>query len=95
LQDQTLKTFNKELPQFVGIVMRHSLDHSFGLQRTASDRDALEGKLEVEAAAAAAHGVSRIPVEKQHDKACDDNSDPSLEMKKARRIIGFARFMAK
>jgi hypothetical protein len=100
LQDQTLRIFNTELLEFAGIVMRLSLDHSFALldsdwQRTASDRDALECKLEVEAAAAAAHGVSRIPVEKQHDNACDDNSDPTSETNKARGIMGFARFMAK
>jgi hypothetical protein len=100
LQDPTLRIFNTELLEFAGIVMRLSLDHSFALldsdwQRTASDRDALENKLEAEAATAAAHGVSRIPVEKQHDKACDDNSDPTSEMNKARGIMGFARFMAK
>jgi hypothetical protein len=95
LQDPTLRTFNSELLEFSGILMRLSLEHAMSLvevdwKASAPAREKAEAELAANRYKAAAEGKAQATEEiQQQDSIKETESEDT-----SGGLFGFAKFMA-
>jgi len=100
LQDAVLSTFNRELLEFSGILLRLTLEHTMrnvvdvAWQAGRADRDALDAKLRMELKLEQEKKKSKKSAKiaaETEEVAVDDDSETASSTS----IMSFARFMAK
>jgi len=101
LQDAVLSTFNRELLEFSGILLRLTLEHTMrnvvdvAWQAGRADRDALDAKLRMELKLEQEKKKSKksakVAAELEEVVAVDDDGETASSTS----IMSFARFMAK